>query len=118
MPDKNSEKRPVIPERQYAAVCRWVRENFIPIQSLNADRPLSRLSRAFIDGPNGFHVPDTVIRDAMVDCGYRAAKSRSGEWFFNISERSPAIQELVRRRREAMPQERRIRLYSASPWKY
>lgn len=97
-----------ITEEQYGAVRRWVEENFIPIESLNVDRSSDRIRRIFESRPDGFLVHDEIIRDAMLACGYRVRRSRSGEFFFNISEKSPAIQDWRRRVSETAPNERRV----------
>lgn len=96
-----------ITEEQYGAVRRWVKENFIPIDSLNVDRSSARLKRIFESRPDGFRVHEEIIRDVMVECGYRVRQSRSGQFFFNISEKSPAIRHWRQRVDEA-PNERRV----------
>ena len=104
-----------ITEEQYGAVRRWARENFIPIDSLNVDRSSARIKRIFEARPDGFPVHEEIIRDVMLECGYRVRQSRSGQFFFNISEKSPAIQDWRQRMNDAAPDERRIWVWSGGP---
>ncbi|MBQ9492554.1 MAG: hypothetical protein IJR54_02310 [Oscillibacter sp.] len=97
-----------ITEEQYAAVLRWVESGFVPRKTMNYDRHLNRIKRVFKSRPDGFFVHDDILCDAMVACGYCAKRSRSGQWFFNISEKSPAIREWLQQIHDEAPKERHI----------
>ena len=118
MPNRNLDNWPYLTETQRDILCHWIEENFISIQSINCDRPVSIISQVFAKSPHGFRVPDTVMCDAMADCGYRVHKSRRDEYFFNISEKSPALQEWYRLCSSSRDGKRHIYAGGGEPWKY
>lgn len=118
MPGKNLDNWSYLTETQRDILRRWIEENFIPIQSINDTKPVEVISRVFAKSPNGFRVPDAVVLDAMADCGYRVHKTRRDEYFFNISEKSPAVQEWYRLCGSSRDGKRHIYAGGGEPWKY
>lgn len=118
MPSKNLDNCSYLTESQRDILQHWIEENFTPINSINCHRPVSVISRVFAKSPHGFRVPDVIMCGAMADCGYRVHKSRDDNYFFNISEKSPAVQEWYRLCSSGRDGKRHIYAGGGEPWKY
>lgn len=77
---------------QHDVLTNWVINNFVPIQTINYN-----ISAYTIHGiferlyDDGFYVDEFVIDCVMQECGYRS-KYRDGNHYFNVSQKSRAIQ--------------------------
>ena len=118
MRDKNLDSWSYLTETQCNILRHWIEENFIPIQSINDTKSVNIIAEVFARSPNGFPVPDAVVCDAMAECGYRVHKTRRDEYFFNISEKSPAVQEWYRLCSSSRDGKRHIYAGGGEPWKY
>ena len=81
-----------ISEEKYAYLCHWLKENFIPRETLNYDRVSGGLKHLFERQPDGFYVHSEILIQAMKDCGFQVHYLRDGHYcVFNISEKSPGV---------------------------
>ena len=81
-----------ITEEQYAVICRWSKRAVVSRTTINHNWPLDDIRGMFETDPNGFPVHNDVIRDVLIENGYKAEKPPSRKhWYFNISDKSPAV---------------------------
>lgn len=79
-------------QEQHGILTNWIENNFIPIQSINYN-----ISAYTIHGifkrlyDKGFYVDEDTITETMTERGYQS-KSMSGQTYFNISQKSQALQ--------------------------
>lgn len=66
-------------EEEYAALLRWIRANFIPINTFNNDVTSYTIAHIFQYHPDGFYVGNANIKTAMLECGFQARSKKNFE---------------------------------------
>ena len=77
------------PDEQ-AILCDWIRENFIPIKTINKNSDSYYLHGVFEQTPNGFYINNGMFKQAMRLCGFKVDDVSAEYWKFNVSQKSPA----------------------------
>lgn len=80
-------------KEQYATLINWVENNFVPIKTINYNMSAYTIHGIFERlYDKGFYVDEHAIIQAMRKCGYDFKYNEEGQCYFNISQKSQAIQ--------------------------
>ena len=79
-----------LPEEQQQIVLVWIANNFRPIKSVNYRHTSYGLKHA-LQKHTSIYLTNNQFKDAMMQCGYYPKDVNDLNWFYRISERSPAF---------------------------
>lgn len=69
----------------------WINENFIKIKSTNYRCGTSYGLKHIIQYQKGLYTTNEQFKKAMLLCGFEPGNPGDRSWFFNISQKSPAL---------------------------
>lgn len=79
---------------EYDALIMWIKENLYPRDTFNDVKTSYGLKHLFEFSENGFYVDNETFKQAMLECGFKVRNRSKENWVFNISQKSPALQNL------------------------
>lgn len=79
-------------EDNQKAVLSWISRNFIMIETFNTKHSSYQLKHSF--EADCFYITNGEFKGAMLKSGFSVKNIKDDNWFFNISEKSPAVQRL------------------------
>lgn len=69
----------------------WIQENFVPRKTANRWHTSYGLKHIFENSDGGFYVTNNQFKDAMLQAGFKPVEENMLNWYYRISERSPAF---------------------------
>lgn len=70
----------------------WVKCGFIPMKNINYNHNSYSLKGMF-EHPRKTYITNGQLKGAMLKAGFRSNSDVALNWYFNISEKSPALKE-------------------------
>lgn len=78
-------------EGQLYTLKKWINKNCIQAEEFNHDINSYGLKHEFEYDPNGFYVVNDVMKDMMLECGFKLLDKCELNWEFNIHPLSPVF---------------------------
>lgn len=72
----------------------WISQNLSPIKSFNSKHTSYGLKHLFEDSKKGFYIYNGAFKGAMLKLGFEPQNEKDVNWYFNISEKSPAFKNI------------------------
>ena len=81
-------------EQKHDILINWIKKGFIPTKSFSYQYATScKIQCLFEVAKDGFYVDEDTIKTAMLECGFRVRSPKAASWLFNVSRKSPALNE-------------------------
>lgn len=81
-------------ESQYNILIKWIKKNLLPRETFNDIKTSYGLKHLFEFSEDGFYVDNDTFKQAMLECGFKVRNPSKENWIFNISQKSPALENL------------------------
>lgn len=81
-------------EEQHSILINWIETNIYPRKTFNDVKTSYGLKHLFEFSENGFYVDNECFKLAMLECGFKVRNKSELNWVFNISQKSPALQNM------------------------
>ena len=82
---------------QQEVLLSWIRDNFISMNTFNVQKTSYHMKHIFEE--DNFYVTNGQFKGAMLKAGFRVKNPESDNWYFNVSNRSPAFKMAMDRNR-------------------
>ncbi|HUX55905.1 MAG TPA: hypothetical protein VMV77_02950 [Bacteroidales bacterium] len=78
-------------EHEQNTLTSWIDNNIFDGRSLNKRHSSYGMKHIFEHDPCGFYVTNGMFKGAMMQCGFLPGNAHELNWYYRISEKSPAF---------------------------
>lgn len=78
-------------KKEHAILIDWIKKNLLPRETFNNVKTSYGLKHIFERSEQGFYIDNDCFKSAMVECGFKVKDETEVNWVFNISQKSPAL---------------------------
>lgn len=80
-----------MPKNKQSKLLDWIKNNLIPIKTINWKVSSYRLKHIFEKSEGGFYVTNGEFKGAMLKSGFKINNPDNTNWYFNISQKSTCL---------------------------
>lgn len=89
--DKKEDKFEDLNKEEQGKLLEWIKENFTSTKNINNKTYSSYGLKHIIQKQEGLYVTNEQFKKAMLLCGFNVGNPHNRNWYFNVSQKSPAL---------------------------